>query len=154
MVYSLLFYGSKNNFYIFLVIVGKKVLFYLKNNNNKKDLFSFFLRDWMVSFADFKKIELKVARIEKVEDIIGKDKLYKLEIDAGEEKPRILVAGLKPFYSKEELKGKQIVIVANLDPKPLAGIFSQGMLLAVQNEKDAYSVITVEEKVKAGTVVE
>ena len=108
----------------------------------------------MVSFQDFKQIELKVAKIQKVEDIAGKDKLYRLEIAIGEEKPRTLVAGLKPFYSKEQLLGKQIVVVANLDPRPLAGIVSQGMLLATQNEKGAYSLVTVEEPVKPGSMVE
>jgi methionine--tRNA ligase beta chain len=80
--------------------------------------------------------------------------LYKLSIEIGEAAPRTLVAGLKPFYSKEQLTGKQIVVVANLDPRPLAGILSQGMLLATKNEKGAYSLLTVEEPVKPGAMVE
>lgn len=108
----------------------------------------------MVSFQDFKKIELKVAQIKSVEEIPGKDKLYRLEIDIGEDKPRTLVAGLKPFYSKDQLKGKQIIVVANLDPKPLGGLVSQGMLLATHNKKGGYSVVTVEEPVTPGTLVE
>lgn len=97
---------------------------------------------------------MRVATVLKVEEILGKDKLYRLEIDIGEEKPRILVAGLKPFYTKEQLLGKQIVVVANLDPRPLAGIVSQGMLLATHNKKGLYSVVTVEEDVQPGTLVE
>ncbi|MFH0714291.1 MAG: methionine--tRNA ligase subunit beta [Candidatus Diapherotrites archaeon] len=83
----------------------------------------------MLSFADFAKMELKVATIESAEDVPGKDKLYKLSISLGEEK-RILVAGIKQQYSKEALVGRQIIIVANLEPRKLAGIESQGMLLA------------------------
>lgn len=108
----------------------------------------------MISFVDFSKIELKIAVIQKVDDIAGKDKLFKLEIDAGEGKNRTLVAGIKPFYSKEQLLGKQIVIVANLEPKSLAGILSEGMLLAVENAEGKFSLLTVEEKVKPGTMVE
>lgn len=108
----------------------------------------------MVSFNEFKKIELKAAKILKVEDIAGKDKLYKFEVDIGEGKPRILVAGLKPFYLKEQLVGKQIVVASNLDPKPLAGIVSQGMLLAAPSKKGGYAILTIEEPVAPGALVE
>jgi methionine--tRNA ligase beta chain len=108
----------------------------------------------MVSYQDFSKIELRIAKIISAEDISGKDKLYKLSIEIGEEKPRILVAGLKPFYTKEQLQGKQIVVVANLDPKPLGGLISQGMLLAVKNKKEKFSLLTVEEEVAPGEKVE
>ena len=108
----------------------------------------------MVSFSDFEKIELKAGTVVKVEDLEGKDKLYKIEVDLGEEKARTLVAGLKEFYSKEELNGKQIVVVANLDPKPLAGIVSEGMLLAVQNKQGGYSVVTLDGEITPGARVE
>jgi len=106
----------------------------------------------MVSFEDFKKIELKIATIKEAENIEGKDKLFKLSIEIGEEKPRTLVAGLKPHYSKEELLGKQIVVVANLDAKPLGGILSQGMLLAA-DENGAPILLQPDKKVKAGSEV-
>ncbi|MDD5148060.1 MAG: hypothetical protein PHH08_01195 [Candidatus ainarchaeum sp.] len=108
----------------------------------------------MVSYSDFSKIELKAAKIISAEDIAGKDKLYKLTIEIGEEKPRTLVAGIRQFYTKEQLQGKQIVVVANLDAKPLGGILSQGMLLAVKNKKGAYSLVTIEEETAAGEKVE
>ncbi|MFH0954523.1 MAG: hypothetical protein V1777_00255 [Candidatus Micrarchaeota archaeon] len=107
-----------------------------------------------VSFSDFKKIELKVAHILAVEDIEGKDKLYKLQIDIGEEHPRILVAGLKPFYTKDELNGKQIIVVANLEPKPLAGILSHGMLLASGPKEGPVSLLTLDKEMPAGSKVE
>ena len=108
----------------------------------------------MVSFEEFKKIELKIAKIVSAEAIEGKDKLYKLTIEIGEEKPRTLVAGLRPFYSREELEGEQIVVVANLDPKPLGGILSQGMLLAVQDKEGKYSLLTPDSEAEPGTAVE
>lgn len=107
----------------------------------------------MVSFEEFKKIELKSAKILAVEDIAGKDKLYKLQIDLGTEK-RQLVAGIKQYYSKEELLGKTIIVVANLEPAVIAGNQSNGMLLAVKTIEGKYSVLTVEGNVAAGTLIE
>lgn len=108
----------------------------------------------MVSFEEFKKIELRIARIVSVEDVPGKDKLYKLSIEIGEERPRTLIAGLKPYYSKAEMQGKQIVVVANLESKPLAGIVSEGMLLASKTKTGTFSLLTVESEIEPGTRVE
>ncbi len=108
----------------------------------------------MVSFDEFKKVELKMAKIVSVEDIPGKDKLFKLSIEIGEEKPRTLVAGLKPFYTRTQLEGKQIVVVANLEPKPLAGVLSEGMLLAVKNKAGEFSLLTVEAETEPGARVQ
>ena len=82
-----------------------------------------------ISYEDFAKLDLRTAKILKVEDIEGADKLYKLSIEIEKEK-RTIVAGIKEFYSKEELKGKTIIIIANLEPRKLKGITSEGMLLA------------------------
>ena len=106
----------------------------------------------IISFDDFKKTELKVAKILSAEDIPGKDKLYKLEIEIGEEKPRILFAGLKPHYEKEFLIGKQIIVVANLQPRKLGPIESQGMLLAVDVD-DKPILIFPEKEVPEGSIV-
>ena len=91
-----------------------------------------------ITYDDFQKIDLRVAEIKTCEDIEGADKLYKLTIDMGEE--RTIVAGIKLFYTKEELVGKKIAIVANLEPRKLRGIISHGMLLAASNE-DKSSVV-------------
>jgi len=107
----------------------------------------------MVSFSDWEKIELKTAKILGVEDIEGKDKLYKLKISLGEEE-RTLVAGIKPFYEKEELEGKTIIVVANLEPAKIAGIESQGMLLAVEDKDGKYSLLTTDREVEAGKKAE
>ncbi len=89
--------------------------------------------DYMVNFDDFQKLDLKIAKIVKAEKVEGSEKLLKLEIDLGEEK-RQLVAGIAKFYSPEDLINRKIVVVANLEPRVLMGIKSQGMLLAADVE--------------------
>jgi len=107
----------------------------------------------LVSFQEFRKIELKVAKIIEVEEIPEKDKLYKLKIDLGEEQ-RQIVAGIKPYYSKEDLKGMNIVVVANLDPAIIAGIKSECMLLAAKDVNGKYKLVTVSSEVEPGARVE
>jgi len=86
-----------------------------------------------VSFSDWEKLDLRNAEILEVEEIPGADKLYKLKIDLGTE-TRTLVAGIKSYYTKDELIGKRIIVFANLEPRTIKGIKSHGMLLAVSNE--------------------
>ena len=94
-----------------------------------------------VTFDDFKKIDLRVAEIKTCEDVPGADKLYRLTIDVGEE--RTIVAGIKQHYTKEELVGKKIVVITNLEPRTIRGIISHGMLLAASSP-DQTSVVLVE----------
>jgi len=70
-----------------------------------------------ITFDDFMKLDLRVAEIKACEDVPGADKLYKLTIDMGQE--RTIVAGIKLHYTKEELLGKKIAVVANLEPRKL-----------------------------------
>ena len=86
----------------------------------------------MISFAEFKNIELKVAQVVSVADHPNADKLYLLKINLGSEE-RQIVAGLKPYYKPEELLGRKIVVVANLEPAILRGEKSEAMLLAAQD---------------------
>jgi methionine--tRNA ligase beta chain len=97
----------------------------------------------MISFEDFQKIDLRVGKIIKVEKIEGSEKLLKLKVDLGKE-VRQIVAGIAKFYKPEDLVGKEIIVVANLEPKKLMGLESQGMLLAA--EKDGEPVILIPEK--------
>lgn len=83
----------------------------------------------MISFEDFQKIELKIAKVLQAEKIEKSDKLLKLQIDLGGEN-RQLVAGIAQQYAPESLIGREIVIVANLEPRVLFGVESRGMLLA------------------------
>lgn len=86
-----------------------------------------------VPFTDWQKLNLRTAEILEVEDIEGADKLYKLKIDLGTE-TRTLVAGLKLYYTKDELEGKKIIVFTNLEPRTIRGIKSQGMVLATSND--------------------
>ncbi len=83
--------------------------------------------------SPIEKLLLLTARIEDVKDHPNADKLYVLTVDIGKEK-RQLVAGLKSHYTKEQLKGRMLVIVANLKPATLRGVYSQGMLLAAESQ--------------------
>jgi len=106
----------------------------------------------LVSYEDFKKLDIRVALIEKVEKVPKADKLYKLFVDLGTEK-RILVAGLAEHYKADELIGKKIVILTNLEPRKLRGILSEGMLLAAV-EGDKVSILTPDKDLPSGAKVE
>jgi methionine--tRNA ligase beta chain len=94
----------------------------------------------MVSFEEFAKLDLRVAKIVDVRPVEGSDKLYQLRISLGGEE-RTLAAGLAKHYRPDELMGRRIVVVANLDPRKLRGVESQGMLLAAVSEDG--SVVSV-----------
>jgi methionyl-tRNA synthetase len=100
----------------------------------------------MATIEDFKKIELKVAEIKEVNDHPNADKLYVITIDLGD-KTKQIVAGIRGFYRKEDLLGKQVVVVDNLQPAVLRGVESQGMLLAAQ---DAQGIVIVSPERKVG----
>jgi len=105
----------------------------------------------MINFEDFQKIDIRVGKVIEAEDIENSNKLLKLKVDLGIEK-RQIVAGIKGFYKPEELMGKEIVVIFNLEPKVLAGIESQGMLLAA--DVDEKPIILIPEKeVPIGTKV-
>ncbi len=91
-----------------------------------------------IKFSDWQKLDLRIGKILKAEDIGGADKLYKLSVDLGKELgKRTLVAGIKQYYTKEQLKNKQCVILTNLESRKLRGIESQGMLLASVSEDES-----------------
>lgn len=94
-----------------------------------------------VSFEDFAKLDLRVARVVKAEDHPKADKLFRLQLDDGSGTPRQICAGIKGHYRAEDLVGRLIIIVANLEPRVLRGEESRGMLLAASNmPKDAATV--------------
>lgn len=87
----------------------------------------------IIPFADFDKIELRAGTILEGAAVEGSNKLVRLLVDLGNEK-RQIVAGIRKSYEPEKLIGTQVVIVANLEPRALAGLESQGMVLAAHNE--------------------
>lgn len=105
----------------------------------------------MATIEDFRKIELKVAVIKEVTEHPNADRLYVVTVDLGD-KTKQLVAGIRASYSKEELIGKQVVVVDNLDPALLRGVESQGMLLAASDE-NGIVIISPQKPVKLGSIV-
>ncbi len=103
----------------------------------------------MISFQDFKKIDLRVGEIKSIQDLEGADSLYRVVVDLGEEERQVL-AGLKDYYEKEEMEGKKVVIVTNLEPKEMFGEESQGMILAAGKEA---RLLTVDGEVENGSKI-
>ncbi|MFC1820323.1 methionine--tRNA ligase subunit beta, partial [Thermodesulfobacteriota bacterium] len=93
----------------------------------------------MVSFDEFQKIDLRIGTINGAETIPGSKKLIKLTVDIGEE--RSVVAGISGHYSEKELIGKQVVLVANLEPIELMGVESRGMVLATEDGSGVHLII-------------
>ncbi len=104
-----------------------------------------------ISYDDFAKLDLRVAKIVATEKIPGKSRIIKGQIDLGEEKRDVIIGGAE-FYQPEELVGKTVIVVANLEPKKLAGVESNAMLLAADvNDKPYW--LTVSEEVPPGTPI-
>lgn len=107
-----------------------------------------------ISFEDWQKFDLRVGKVLDVEEIEGADLLWKISVDLGELGKRTICAGIKKYYSKEELKGKKIIVFANLAQRKIRGIESQGMLLAAgDREDDKISLLTLEKDMPNGTKV-
>lgn len=86
-----------------------------------------------ITFDDFAKIDLRVAKVTRAEPHPNADKLLKLQVDDGSGTPRQICAGIRAQYSPEDLIGKSVIIVANLAPRTLRGEESRGMLLAASD---------------------
>lgn len=99
------------------------------------------LKDIVTTSDPFSKLDLRVAKILDVADIPGADKLYILQVDLGPLGKRTIVAGMKPYYPKEELIGKSIVMVTNLKPAVIRGVESKGMLLAATDADKVVSLL-------------
>jgi len=105
----------------------------------------------MISIDDFRKVELKVATVKSAEIHPNADKLIVLQVDLGSEQ-RQICAGIRNHYTPEELVGKQVVVVANLETAKLRGLESQGMLLAASDDGRVI-ILTPEKPVLAGALV-
>jgi len=102
-----------------------------------------------ISIEDFKRVDLRVGLVKSAERVPGSEKLIKLMVDLGELGERQLIAGLAKWYKPEDFIGKYIVVVANLKPKRLMGLESQGMLLAT--DTDPPVLVVAEKPVKPGS---
>ncbi len=105
-----------------------------------------------ISFDEFRTIDLRVATITAAAPHPNADRLVVLTVDIGSEQ-RQLVAGIRLHYAPEDLIGKQIVVVANLQPATLRGVESQGMLLAASDSDGRLALVVPEKPVTAGAQV-
>lgn len=105
----------------------------------------------MITIDDLKKIELKIASIVKAETVEGSEKLLRLQLDLGDER-RQVVSGIAKSYQPDELVGKQVVVVANLEPRTIFGLESQGMLLAAGSDEGPI-ILSPEKEVVPGSSV-
>lgn len=123
--------------------VNKMVEEQKKENEQKEEI-----KNEYITIDDFDKVSLKVAKVLEAEAVEKSDKLLKLKVSLGNEERQIL-AGIKKYYKPEELIGRKLVIVANLAPRKLRGLESQGMVIAA-GDGDVVKVLFVDDEVEAG----
>ncbi len=106
----------------------------------------------MINLEELQKVELRVGTVLAAEPVAGSEKLLKLKIDLGTEQREIL-SGIAKYYSPEEVISKQIILVANLEPRQLMGMESQGMLLAASDAEGRVVLLTTEKAIAPGSNV-
>lgn len=107
----------------------------------------------MIEFEDFLKLEIKIGTILSAEPIEGSEKLLKLEVNLGEEKSRQVIAGIAKKYKPADLINKQAVFLANLKPRTLMGLESNGMILAGHDENNLPVILCPSENVPNGSLI-
>lgn len=105
----------------------------------------------MVTFEQFKEMDIRIAKIVAVEDHPNADKLYVLTIETGDRTKKI-VGGIRQHYAKEDLVNKEIVLLNNLEPATIRGVKSEGMLLAAK-DPEKLAILVPEKDVKVGSPV-
>lgn len=106
-----------------------------------------------ISYDDFAKLDIRIGNITAVEIVENADKLLKLTVDLGETKPRQILSAIREFFPDEQfLVGKQCPFVANLEPRVIRGLESQGMIMAA-NHEDIFALLLPHNTLPAGTKV-
>jgi methionyl-tRNA synthetase len=106
----------------------------------------------MISIDDFAKLDIRVGEIIEVEDAETKKPMYKIKVDFGPLGMKHAIAGIKPYYKKEELLNKKFIFVFNLEPKKIGNILSECMILAA-SQGDKVVVLQPERDIEIGTKV-
>lgn len=107
----------------------------------------------MITFEEFKKIEIRLGKILSAEKIPDTDKLLKLSVDLGEDKPRQIVSGISMYFPDcSLLVGRKCMFVSNLEPRVIRGFESQGMIFAISTEDGAFSLLSPDVDMPVGTL--
>ena len=104
-----------------------------------------------MTIDEFQKADLRVGKVISAERVEGSEKLLKLQVDIGE--PRQILAGIAKVYPPEELVGKEVIIIANLEPRMMMGMESQGMVLAAHGENGEPILLMPEREVPSGSKI-
>lgn len=105
----------------------------------------------MITIDDFAKIDIVVGKILSAEKVPETEKLLRLSVDLGEESPRQIVSGIALYYPEpNDLVGKKCMFVANLEPRTIKGIESQGMIFALSTPEGVFSLISPEQDMPVG----
>lgn len=106
----------------------------------------------MINIEDFKKVDIVVGKILSAEKVPETDKLLRLSVDLGEENPRQIVSGISLYFPDcSVLVGKKCMFVANLEPRIIRGLESNGMILAVSTEDGKFSLLEPNQEIPTGT---
>lgn len=123
-----------------------------KNTEEKVEEIKEVKKDNIISYEEFKKVEMKVGKILSAEVVENADKLYKFMVNVGEENPRQILSAIREYYSDPEFfVGKKLVFVTNLAPRMIRGLESQGMVVAVDGNEDQPIFLVPEEDVPNGS---
>ena len=122
-----------------------------KDNESSPDVAD--IGDGLIEFEDFVKVEMRTGKILSVDDHPNADKLFVVQIQDGPDSTRTVCAGLKGHYTASQLEGLDVVFVANLKPRKLRGVLSEGMLLAADDEDGNVRVLTPESEIHPGSLV-
>ena len=106
-----------------------------------------------ITFEDFQKLDIRIAKVLTCEVVENADKLYKLTLDAGELGERTVVSGIREWYEPEDLIDKKIVYLSNLEPKVIRGVESQGIILAAEDEKGNCVLLIPKKSIDPGTKI-
>lgn len=106
----------------------------------------------LIKFDDFSKVDIRIGTVVLAEDIEGSEKLIKMEVDFGDLGKRQILAGIKLWYKPEDLVGKQLPFVINIEPRKMMGLESQGMVLAADSN-DGAVILLPRQTVINGTLI-
>lgn len=107
-----------------------------------------------ITYTDFQKLDIRIGKVLTAESVPNTDKLIHLTVDIGQDEVRHLVAGMREYYQPEEIVGKLIVVLANLEPRKMRGITSNGMLLAASTENfETVKLLTVDSEMPPGSKI-